>query len=80
MQLLEMFIVILPVALIVALAFWQRSNFLFILGGLAAIGFGVFWIDSDPGALYMIEGMAVIGIGLYMLITTAVDMFRSKGS
>jgi len=67
---------IIVVALLVALAFWQRSNFLMIVGGMAAIGFGIYWAVSAAGFAYLVTGVASVCIGIYMLITAALDMFR----
>jgi hypothetical protein len=71
---------VIPVVLIVALAFWQKSNFLFILGGMLAIGFGAYWINLNDNFMHLMVGIVAVGIGLYMLITTAFDMFKSKAS
>lgn len=70
---------ILPVILMVVLAFKTNSNFLFIVGGLLAIGFGVYWINASDSFLYLMTGIGAVGVGLYMLITTAADMFKSRG-
>jgi len=67
---------IIVTAAFIGLAFWRRSNFLTILGGLVAIAFGAYWIAQYDGFIYVIQGVVAIAIGLYMLIDTAVGMVR----
>jgi hypothetical protein len=67
------------VVFFIALAFWQRSNFLSIIGGMITIGFAVYWVSINPlSFLYIMEGIAMAGIGLYMLITVGQDILSSK--
>ena len=68
--------VFLVAAALVALAFWQRSNFLMIISGIVAVGFGIYWITLSTDFLYIMEGTAAVAIGIYMLINTGVEMIR----
>lgn len=70
------FLSLLIAAALVAVAFWQRSNFLQILAGFVAIGFGIYWITVDPNFLYVIEAVAVVGVGLYMMLMVGVDYLK----
>jgi hypothetical protein len=72
-------LVIIPVVFLVALAFWKESNFLHVIAGLVAIGFGIYWINLDADWIHVIEAMAAIAVGLYMMLTTAIDLFKSRG-
>ena len=63
---------------VVALAFWQKSNFFMLIAGIIAIGFGAYWIANNTGFFYVMEGVASVGIGLYMLINTGVSWFRER--
>jgi hypothetical protein len=72
----SMLALILVTAGLIGLAFWQRSNFLFIVCGMIAIGFGVYWISQNPGFIYVMEGTAAVALGFYMIIDTAVALVR----
>ena len=61
---------------LIALAFWQKSNYLMLIGGIVAIGFGVYWAVSDTDFIYIMTGVASSAVGFYMLIDTAIGMFR----
>jgi len=71
-----MLALILVTTALIFLAFWQRSNFLMIVCGMIAIGFGVYWISQNTGFIYVMEGTAAAALGFYMIIDTAVEMIR----
>lgn len=71
-------LVIAVVAMVLVLAFWQKSNYLRIIAGPVAISFGAYWIDEGGEWIYTITGIAVIAIGLYLLIDAAITMFRKE--
>lgn len=72
----SMLALILVTTALIGLAFWQRSNFLMIVCGMIAIGFGVYWISQNTGFIYVMEGTAAAALGFYMIIDTAVEMIR----
>lgn len=72
----SMLALIIVTAMLIGLAFWQRSNFLMIVCGMIAIGFGVYWISQNTGFIYVMEGTAAAALGFYMIIDTAVAMIR----
>ena len=72
----SMLALILVTAALIGLAFWQRSNFLMIVCGMIAIGFGIYWISQNTGFIYVMEGTAAAALGFYMIIDTAVEMIR----
>lgn len=61
---------------LVAVAFWQRSNFLMIVSGLVAVAFGVYWAVSAAGFVYVIEGVAAVAVGIYMLIDAGLSLLK----
>lgn len=67
---------ILLTSLIVGLAFWRGDYYLYIVGSIAAIGFGAYWISSNSGFAYVIVGMVAVAIGLYMIYSTAISLMR----
>lgn len=67
---------IIVVIALVALAFWQRSNFLSIVAGIVAVGFGVYWSVSTAGFVYIMSGVASVAVGIYMLITSGTDLLN----
>lgn len=67
---------ILVTGLIILLAFWKEDVFLHIVGSMAAIGFGAWWITTNTGFIYIIEGMVAVAIGLYMIYSTAIALMR----
>lgn len=72
-------LVIIPVVFLVALAFATHSNFLHIVAGLVAMAFGIYWISLNTDWIHVIEAMSAIATGLYMMLTTAIDLFKSRG-
>lgn len=62
---------ILIVGGLIGLAFWQRSNFLYIVSGMLAIGFGIYWITVDTSFMYIMIGVGSVGVGIYMVIDVA---------
>ena len=61
---------------LVGLAWWQKIDFLHIIAGVVAVGFGVWWIDQNSGFIYIIEGVVAVVIGFYMMINSAVRMVK----
>lgn len=73
----KMALIIVTIALL-GLAFWQRSNFLMILAGVVAIGFGAYWIAEYDGFIYVIEGAVAVAIGFYLLVSSALELIRGQ--
>lgn len=76
--LLGNFLTLLIAGALIFVAFWQRSNFLQIIAGFVAIGFGIYWITVNANFLYVIEAVAVVGVGLYMMLMVGVEFLRGK--
>lgn len=76
--LLGNFLTLLIAGALIFVAFWQRSNFLQIIAGFVAIGFGIYWITVNANFLYVIESVAVVGVGLYMMLMVGVEYLRGK--
>lgn len=67
----SMLALILVTCALIALAFWQRNAFLYLIVGMVCIGFGVYWIGENNGFIYVMEGVAGIALGFYMIIDVA---------
>lgn len=63
---------------LVALAFWQRDDFLYLIGGVSCIAEGIFTIDFDAGFgwIYICAGIACIGLGIYMIIKAIMNLIN----
>lgn len=63
---------------LIALAFWQRSNLLHIIGGFVVICLGIYQLTMDVSFIYIVESVALICVGLYMLIMVGVEYIQSS--
>lgn len=61
---------IIVVALILALAFWKRHVFLYLMAAPAAITFGLAWAES-----YLVPGIIIAVIGGYCLYLAGMQIF-----
>ena len=68
--------VVTVVALIAALAFWRRHPALFVAAALALFSFATYWIDSNPGAAYVLQGAVIGFIGAFCLFEAITYYFR----
>lgn len=70
---MEIIIIILG---IVALAYWQNSVTLNLIAGIAALGFGIYWIATEGTDLInIVIGIASGLIGFHQWVRTAVYLF-----
>lgn len=63
-------------ALLLILAFWYKTTFLFMFAGLVALAFAGWWISKADGVFfYVAEGIIVGLVGAYNLIKAGIPPY-----
>lgn len=75
-----MTMIIVVVALIVALAYWQNSTSLNILAGILTVAFGLYWIQTEGVTDYINIVIGIVSgmIGFHLWVKTAISIWGKK--